>query len=351
MDNVKLEREKPISMDTTCKTEINNSFNEGKDCNKLHNKKIELKSPRDYTNLIAGGIAGAMSRTLTAPLERLKILYQVNYRCNKLKPPSIFTGLKEVYNTDGFRGLFRGNLMNVIKATPDTAIKLYMFEKIKNKLKRIHGEKLTTDKLFLAGAVAGVASNFTIFPLDVIKTRLSAAPSGTYTGIFDTMTKLYKEGGIRIFYKGVDASICCVIPNSGLNLCFYELLKRFFSGSYSTENANLLSTPVLMITGGLSAMLSSTLLYPLQTIQARVIMQNLSKSELHFLRFNQPYMYIGDNLIIKKKQSMIQVIKSTIQIEGFRGFFKGYGPGISKIIIGNAISFGFYERIKSFLNL
>jgi solute carrier family 25 phosphate transporter 23/24/25/41 len=299
-----------------------------------------------YQHFLSGGIAGALSRTITAPLERLKILYQVNYTGKGLKPPRILTGLNEVYHKDGFKGLFRGNLMSLLKSTPDAAIKFYIFEKCKTYLKEIYGEKLSSKHLFIAGAVAGVSANFAIFPLDVVKTRLSAAPSGMYTGIIDTFKKLYLEGGVGIFYKGVEASICSTIPNSGLNLCFYELLKRFFSGSYSSNNASILSTPVLMLIGGLSAMFSSTLLYPFQTIQSRIIMQGLpSNNKLKGLNSN-----IGQELVMEKRKNMLQIIHFTYHNEGARGFFKGYGPGISKIILGNAIGFGLYERIKMIIN-
>jgi solute carrier family 25 phosphate transporter 23/24/25/41 len=314
--------------------------------NKVTDNAEEAKK-RHFHHFIAGGVAGACSRIITAPLDRLKILYQVNYTGQGLRPPSIIVGLTQVYARDGFKGLFRGNLMSLMKSTPDTAIKLYMFEKCKSYLKEIYGDKLSSSHLFIAGAIAGVTANFTIFPLDVIKTRLSAAPSGTYHGICDAARKIYIEGGPGIFYKGVEASICCTIPNSGLNLLFYELLKRAFSGSHSSNNASFLSTPVLMFIGGLSSMFSSTLLYPFQTIQSRIIMQGLPKADSYkHLRYNSPYYYNGNELVIEKRKSMIQIIKATIHNEGFRGFFKGYGPGISKIILGNAIGFGLYERIK-----
>ena len=346
-ENCNVDFNKIIHTDNSSMKDCNIKGSQGNSCNNSNYNKENSK--KHYQHFIAGALAGAVSRTLTAPLERLKILYQVNYRCSKIKPPRILKGLKEVYISEGVTGLFRGNLINVSKATPETAIRLYVFEKVKFYLKAVHGEKLSTDKLFFAGAIAGITASFSIFPLDVIKTRLSAAPSGTYTGILDTMSKLYKEGGVRIFYKGVEATFCSAMPNSGLNLCCYELLKRLFSGSYENDNSQYLSTPTLMLTGGLSAMISSSLLYPLQTIQSRLIMQGLSKSDMHITRFNAPFFYVGDNLIIKKKQTMVQVIKSTFHKEGVRGFFKGYVPGMTKIIIGNAISFGSYEKFKTLL--
>jgi solute carrier family 25 phosphate transporter 23/24/25/41 len=297
-----------------------------------------VKEPKvnHYKHFIAAGLACLISRTITAPLERLKILYQVNYAGNGLKPPNIIEGLKQVYNNDGLKGLFRGNSMSLLKSTPDSALKFYFFEKTKYYLRRHSDEELAQSKLFIAGAVGGVIANICVFPLDVIKTRMSAAPKGTYNGIKDTALKLYKEAGFRGFYKGIQASICCTIPNAGLNLSFYELLKRIFSGSGANDNANSLSTPTIMFIGGLSAMISSTTLYPLQTIQSRLIMQGLE---------NKFVTNTGITLQTKKT-TMYQLIQHIQKTEGIKGLFKGYCPGITKVVLGNALGFSLYENIK-----
>jgi solute carrier family 25 phosphate transporter 23/24/25/41 len=287
-------------------------------------------------HFIAAGLACMISRTLTAPLERLKILYQVNYAGNGNRPPNISEGLKQVYKNDGFKGLFRGNSISLIKSTPDSAIKFYFFEKTKYFLRKHNNEELGQSKLFIAGAVGGVIANICIFPLDVIKTRMSAAPKGTYNGIIDTALKLHNEAGLRAFYKGLQASICCTLPNAGLNLSFYELLKRVFSGSSANDNANCLSTPTIMLIGGMSAMISSTTLYPLQTIQSRLIMQGLGNK----------YLTNTGISLQTKKTSMGELIKTIYNNEGYKGFFKGYCPGISKIVLGNALGFSLYENIK-----
>ncbi len=312
-----------------------------------------------YIHFIAGAISGFCSRTITAPLERLKILYQVNYKSSQT--PNIFIGLKDLYIKDGIKGLFRGNLINLIKSTPDMAIKLYIFEKAKSFLRLRNGSgkhELSTIELFLAGAAAGATANFSVFPLDVVKTRLSAAPNGTYNGIWDTFVKTYKDGGIVKFYKGVDASILIGIPNSGLQLCFYDLLKRFFSinnrdSVNSSSNTNL-STIKLMFIGGSSAMMSSTLLYPLQTIQARIIMHSDnsdSSVELNSNTSNKDgYKYKHKYSNNSSKNNIFSTVASTIKIEGIRGFYKGYAPGITKITIGNAVSFSLYENIKPLLS-
>jgi solute carrier family 25 phosphate transporter 23/24/25/41 len=316
----------------------------------LNNKK-KLNNIKNYHHLIAGAISGFCSRTLTAPLERLKILYQVNYRGKSLQPPNIYQGIKDIYAKDGFTGLFRGNLINLLKSTPDLAIKLYIFEICKSHFRSQKGEEPSNMDLFVSGAIAGITANFTIFPLDVIKTKISATSSGTYKGIIDAFNKLYREGGIKIFYKGVEASICCAIPNTGLQLCFYDVLKKSLAikGKNNDKHSKEVSSIVYAFFGGLSALLSSTLLYPFQTVQSRIIMSepfNFKEIKCTF-RCSYPYKYPE----IEFKPNMLTVINSTFKNEGVRGFFKGYVPGISKVVLGNSISFGLYENIKKIINI
>jgi len=85
---------------------------------------------RFLVNMLAGGISAAVSRSFTAPLDRLKTLYKINYS-GVTKPPSIIKGLLEIYRNDGFLGYFRRNFVNCIKASPDTSIKFACFELLK----------------------------------------------------------------------------------------------------------------------------------------------------------------------------------------------------------------------------
>ena len=74
-----------------------------------------------------------------------------------------------------------------MKATPETAIRLSVFEKFKASLQRDEMGNMSTTSLFLAGAFSGAIANAAVFPMDVVKTRLAAAPTGTYNGILDAI--------------------------------------------------------------------------------------------------------------------------------------------------------------------
>ena len=74
-------------------------------------------------SFIAGGLAGAASRTVTSPLERLKILLQIEGSDGQFKRRGIYSNLKEMYRAEGFiRGFFRGNGMNVLRIAPHSAM-------------------------------------------------------------------------------------------------------------------------------------------------------------------------------------------------------------------------------------
>jgi len=272
----------------------------------------------------AGLFAGVISRTSTAPLDRLKFIYQVHYTDSN-KPPSVREGLASIYRKDGFKGLFRGNFVNILKASPETSIRLTVFEKLKLMLIDNETHKLALRYLFVAGAASGVVANLAIFPMEVIRTRLAAAPSGTYFGMIDAITKIARtEGRIRPFYKGLQASISSTIPNSGLNLMSYEALKSVFLGPRPKKEPH---PAIFMVVGGLSAMFSSTLLYPFQIVTSRLIMQNLLSKD-------------------QEKKGMFGLAKGIYKSEGILGFYKGYTPAISKIVLGNAIAFSCFEFLK-----
>jgi solute carrier family 25 phosphate transporter 23/24/25/41 len=71
--------------------------------------------------LAAGGLAGAAARTLTAPLDRVKILMQTEHLTGgggPAKYTGLWQSLKRVRAEEGFKGYFRGNLVNCIRVNP-----------------------------------------------------------------------------------------------------------------------------------------------------------------------------------------------------------------------------------------
>jgi len=86
-----------------------------------------------FKTLMAGGVAGAVSRTTVAPLERLKIIYQVQAQTPGHTPKysGIFHSLKIIWQEEGIRGYFKGNGVNCVRIFPTSAIQFYTYESYK----------------------------------------------------------------------------------------------------------------------------------------------------------------------------------------------------------------------------
>jgi solute carrier family 25 phosphate transporter 23/24/25/41 len=288
---------------------------------------VEISLTAPYVDsikvIIAGGISGAASRTCTAPLERLKILYQVS----KDKPPSVITGLKYMYQRDGIRGLFRGNFTNVLKVIPEKSIKFWTFETAKTALSaHSRDQELGPTKLFLAGATSGVVTHTAVFPMEVIRTRLSAAPKEAYSGIIDCAQKIAKTEGLFLpFFRGLSASLASTIPYSGLNLMTYELMKKALYGITDAEP----SIGSLMFVGSASNTACQMFFYPLTVAKSRIIMQGYHRLQI---------------------KGLFPVLRDMLN-EGLRGLFKGFMPQLLKSAPSHAIMFGVYEQCKRWFNI
>lgn len=80
-----------------------------------------------WRHLVAGGVAGAVSRTATAPLDRLKIMLQVYGSKTEMR---IWDAFKNMIKEGGVRSLWRGNGMSVLKIAPESALKFGAYEEV-----------------------------------------------------------------------------------------------------------------------------------------------------------------------------------------------------------------------------
>lgn len=83
-----------------------------------------------WKHLVAGGLAGAVSRTTTAPLDRLRVLLQTQRVSARA---SILNTLKWVLNEGGVRALWRGNGVNVMKVVPESALRFLVYDQVVEK--------------------------------------------------------------------------------------------------------------------------------------------------------------------------------------------------------------------------
>mmetsp|Transcript_13471 Transcript_13471/g.24381 ORF Transcript_13471/g.24381 Transcript_13471/m.24381 type:complete len:582 (-) Transcript_13471:318-2063(-) len=289
---------------------------------------------------IAGGIAGAVSRTCTAPLDRLKLLLQTD---SKGKYRGILQGLRTIYEegkqhrvrTDkangktkvsakGWRGalggamaFFRGNGTNVVKIAPETAIKFWAYESAKPILCKDANNPSGMER-FLCGATGGITAQTCIYPLEIVKTRLAVARVGTYKGISHCMFKITRKEGFGALYKGLTASVLGIIPYSGVDMAVYFSLRE----RYCRETGPL----GMMACGAVSSTCGMVCSFPFQLIRTRLQATGL---------FGMP-----------KYSGIYHCFTDTVRNDGFLGLYKGFGPNMLKALPAISITYTVYEMVK-----
>ncbi|KAF9622461.1 hypothetical protein IFM89_031667 [Coptis chinensis] len=279
--------------------------------------------------LIAGGIAGATSRTATAPLDRLKVVMQVQTTHGRIVP-----AIKDIWREGGLLGFFRGNGLNVLKVAPESAIRFYTYEMLKGVITEARGENkgdIGTAGRLVAGGMAGAVAQTAIYPMDLVKTRLQtcACEGGKVPNLGALSRDILVHEGPRAFYRGLVPSILGIIPYAGIDLAAYEKLKDM-SKTYILHESE--PGPLTQLgCGTISGALGATCVYPLQVIRTRLQAQ----------RSNSSAAYKG----------MSDVFWRTLQHEGIRGFYRGIFPNLLKVVPSASITYMVYEAMKKNLAL
>ncbi|KAI1753099.1 mitochondrial carrier domain-containing protein [Xylaria castorea] len=325
-------------------------------------KTVLINYIPDPGYFVAGAVAGGISRTATAPLDRLKVYLLVNTKSetnaalNAAKNGRVFQAFKnagrpllaavsELYKSGGLRGFFAGNGLNVVKIMPETAIRFGAYEAAKNALAGLEGHNdphsINPYSKFVAGGAAGMAAQFCVYPLDTLKFRLqSEYVSGGARGnalLFQTARKMLAEGGTRAAYRGVTMGLIGMFPYSAIDMGTFEMLKVTYieykaKASGCHEEDAQPSTFVTGIMGASSGAFGASVVYPLNVLRTRLQTQGTS---MH------PARYTG----------IWDVAHKTVKNEGFRGLYKGLMPNLLKVAPALSITWMVYENAKKIMHL
>jgi solute carrier family 25 (mitochondrial phosphate transporter), member 23/24/25/41 len=283
----------------------------------------------------AGGVAGAVSRTVVSPLERLKILYQIqNVGRNEYKM-SIGKALKKMYTDEGWRGFMRGNGTNCIRIVPYSAVQFGSYNIYKRFAEPTPGADLDPIRRLICGGMAGITSVTFTYPLDIVRTRLSIQSASfaglskheKLPGMWQTMVVMYKtEGGVLGLYRGIIPTVAGVAPYVGLNFMVYESVRSYF-----TEPGE--KNPVWyrkLAAGAISGAVAQTCTYPFDVLRRRFQINTMS---------GMGYQY----------KSIFDAISKIVAQEGFFGLYKGIVPNLLKVAPSMASSWLSFEMTRDFL--
>jgi solute carrier family 25 phosphate transporter 23/24/25/41 len=269
---------------------------------------------RGYRSFVAGALAGALAQTLTAPLERLRLLLQVSGTRTGIAP-----GLVGIYRDGGLRAFWRGNLANVAKVAPGAGMRLWTFERAKGVL-CADGEATHLLEKLLCGAVAGAVSMSAIYPLETIKTCMAVAPTGTYAGVADCVRKLLRGEGVRALYPGYVPSLIGILPYSGVDLMVYTALKE----EYARVHPGTAPGPLtLLLCGALSSGLGQGIAYPLVLVRTRLQAQQIPGNP--------------------KYRGMFHCFQATVASARVGGLYRGLTANFLKMLPSTGIFYITYE--------
>ena len=191
-----------------------------------HQKDINKLSLTDMT--IAGAITGVVQTPVRQVVERIKSVMQVREQPSG-KGAYAWSGacFQELIRKEGWRnGLFQGMSSVFLREVPQFAVYYPCYEFTKVYLSQFIESQMLTQ--FLAGGIAGVVQWLPpIYFADVLKSKTQTAPAGYYKGAFDCFAKVYKEDGIRAFFRGLTPALFRAFPLHAIIFLGYETTMSF----------------------------------------------------------------------------------------------------------------------------
>ncbi|KAL6039755.1 hypothetical protein STEG23_009701 [Scotinomys teguina] len=171
-------------------------------------------------DFLSGGVAAAISKTVVAPIERVKLLLQVQHASKQITADKQYKGITDyvvrIPKEQGVLSFWRGNLANVIRYFPTQALNFAFKDKYKQIV--LGGVDKRTQfwcsfaGILASGGAAGATSVCFVYPLDFARTGLAAdvgkaGAEREFKGLGDCLVKMYKSDGIRDLYQGFNVSI------------------------------------------------------------------------------------------------------------------------------------------------
>lgn len=286
------------------------------------------------TDFLIGGFSAAVSKTAVAPIERVKLLLQVQDASQSIKPEDRYTGIGDcftrVMREQGFAAFWRGNLANVIRYFPTQALN-FAFKDFYKKIFNPYDPKKQPGMFFVgncaSGGAAGATSLCVVYPLDFARTRLAAdVGSGgdrEFTGLVDCLRKIFMKDGPQGLYRGFGISVVGIIAYRAAYFGMFDTGKPMLF-----PDAKAASTFAIWFFAQIVTVSAGILSYPLDTVRRRLMMDS-GRAEK---------MYNGT----------MDCFAKIARDEGPRAFFKG---SLSNVIrgTGGALVLTFYSKIEAYL--
>mmetsp|Transcript_20711 Transcript_20711/g.51386 ORF Transcript_20711/g.51386 Transcript_20711/m.51386 type:complete len:423 (-) Transcript_20711:46-1314(-) len=331
--------------------------------------------PKEIRNIIAGGLAGMVAKSVVAPFDRIKILYQVSSA--KFQITKLPATAKRIVQEEGVSALWKGNTATLIRVFPYSGIQFMIFDRCKTYILREQESRYMQEKAIypetpkphwglspleslFAGMAAGAVSVIATYPLDLTRAQLAVLKmkkggSSTNIGFWRALLNNYKDRGTVGLFRGITPTLMGILPYSGLAFSFNEQAKRKIQRITGRD----LTTIERMQCGALSGLFAQTITYPLEVTRRRmqtigIVAMSGADATVDVVGGKAN----GQNTSVKAKvrpvapdhpPSMASIVKELYKEQGTRGFFKGVTLNWFKGPIAFSISFTCFDIIQSSL--
>mmetsp|Transcript_20608 Transcript_20608/g.27152 ORF Transcript_20608/g.27152 Transcript_20608/m.27152 type:complete len:334 (+) Transcript_20608:81-1082(+) len=316
------------------------------------------KIPDPYKVLFSGGVAGSVAKSVTAPLSRITILFQVNSLVKAGVPhkkPDFAKGLvpafRKILEREGLTAFWKGNLTSICHRFPYSGINFVLYEKFKPVIAEVRGKDSSETPFtrFLAGASAGALAATACYPMDLVRTRLATQRYEVYyRGIIHAFQRISQEEGVTGLYRGLGTTLAVAVPNLAISLMTYHGLKdkmtelKTFGSWFRTVHVNENTDEIeiepsvlgTLLCGSLSGIFSSLITFPIDVIRRRMQIEGLMEHKGAV----QPHGPLDELKWIMKK-------------EGVGGLYRGLNAELLKVVPMVGTTFLTYETMKDLLNV
>ncbi|KAG8803470.1 hypothetical protein FRC19_004625 [Serendipita sp. 401] len=305
---------------------------------------VQSYFPTTALDHAAAGIgAGTVAVLCMHPLDLIKVKFQVATS----QPSStrgigkqIYTALNDIWIQRGMKGLYRGVGANMAGNAASWGLYFWFYTHFKStrqsytKNESVHSTMAARDYL-IASAEASAVTALLTNPIWVVKVRLFTTnpdSPNAYRGLFHGLYRLSKTEGIRGLYRGTSLALFGV-TNGSLQFMTYELMKNWgfarkrdqmaARGETWHPDTDRLSNFYYTIISGVSKLFALSATYPYQVVRARI--QNDATSALY--------------------PNIRACVRLTWRDEGARGFYRGLGTNLIRVLPGTCITLVVYENI------
>lgn len=290
--------------------------------------------------LLAGAVAGIVSRTAVSPLEVVATAQMVRGG-NK----NMVGELAELFKSEGVKGFFKGNGANCLKVAPTRGVQFFAFESFKQKLVVYKRKSMGLDddapiqlnpiERLVAGGFAGMIASSMVYPIEVVKTMLTMYP-GKYAGIGAAFRGVLSEVGPKGLYAGLGPTLIAMFPYVGVEFMIYETSKIALEKilADNSEDGLHVALPVILSLGlgALAGAAAQTSAHPLDVVRKRLQIQGIN---------GNPVLY----------KNTFECVSGVAGKEGMGALYKGLGPACVATIPGTGIAYITYEFMKKFFQL